>query len=138
MQLTVGVIGRGCLGAGIMPRPLNQKDTSCLSLEAVTPPGTETNEVLEGLRTEKPQDTSWHLPRPREPALGWLIAEALPAWPRPVRNVGASAGLPQTDEETGLDGLKVTVCSPSSFAVQVTKIQRPLLSWALSGRPPAS
>lgn len=46
-----------------MPRPLNQKDTSCVSLEAVAPPRTETNEVLEGLRAERPQDTSWHLLR---------------------------------------------------------------------------
>lgn len=45
-----------------MPRPLNQKATSCLSLEVEAPPRTETNEVLEGLRTERPQDTSWHLP----------------------------------------------------------------------------
>lgn len=45
-----------------MPWSLTQKDPSCLSLEVVAPPGTETNEVLEGLRAKKPQDTSWHLP----------------------------------------------------------------------------
>lgn len=44
-----------------MPRSLNPKDTSCLSLEVAALPRTETNEALEGLRVEKPQDTGWHL-----------------------------------------------------------------------------
>lgn len=50
-----------------MPRPLNPKDASSLSLEVVAPPRTETDEVLEGLKAEKPQDTSWHLLRVRPP-----------------------------------------------------------------------
>lgn len=38
-----------------MPRPLNQKATSCLSLEVEAPPRTETNEVLEGLEQRGPR-----------------------------------------------------------------------------------
>lgn len=78
----------GSLHHAQAPEP--KPDTSCLSLEVVAPPRTETNEVLEELRAEKPQDTSWHLllMGPHE------SLQAFPVLPCPMRNVGADARAP--------------------------------------------
>lgn len=49
--------------------PEPEPDTSCLSLEVVAPPRTETNEVLGEVRAEKPRDATWHL-------YGWGLLRA--------------------------------------------------------------